>query len=159
MLSDYNSADFMNPTTPTCYFSIAPSYNHFSVETPSTSPLSAYLADSIADPAHPLLAYRSLPSSSPTTTAMDASKLLQMQTQAANVRPSAQYMQHSSSSSSHNSNSSSHPPSGSCSPTMEPMVCCSRCRRSSTSQNNMVPFGTNLYYCRHCASMVGFSHG
>jgi hypothetical protein len=155
MLSDHNSPDFMLPT-PTCYFSIVPSSSRFSVETPSISPLSAYSADSCSDPAHPLLVYQSLPNPRPrSTTIIDAAKLLQMQNNATHTRPSAQPMRHSTSSSSNNSNSSS----GNSSPSMEPMVWCSRCRRSSTSQHNMVQFGTNLYYCRHCASMTGFSHG
>jgi hypothetical protein len=158
MFSNYNSPDLTLPTPSTCYFSIVPSSSHFSVETPTTSTLSTYLVNSCSDPAHPLLAYRSLPTSpSKTTTLIDAAKLLQMQTTAAHTRASAQPMRHSTSSSSNNSNSNSS--SGSCSPSIELMVCCSRCRRSLTSRNNMVQFGTNLYYCRHCASMTGFSHG
>lgn len=164
MFSDHNSPNLTHSTPPTCYFSIVPSSDHFSVETPSTSPLAAYSAESFSDPAHPLLAYRSLqslPSASSKSPVMDASKFLQMQTQAAHTitRPPVQPMTYRTSSSSTGSNSSSSSDSGSYSPSMEPEVCCSRCRRSSITQNNMVKFGTNLYYCSHCAGMVGFSHG
>lgn len=158
MISDYYSPDFSH-STPTCYFSIVQpaSHHHFSVETPSSTPLSAYSPEAFSDPTHPLLAFRSPPiSSQPSTSIMDASKFLQLQTAASHSRPTAQPMQHSSSIS---SNSSSGSSSSSYSPSMMPQACCSRCRRNSTSHNGMVKFGTNLYYCSHCASMVGYSAG
>ncbi|KAF2709495.1 hypothetical protein K504DRAFT_502222 [Pleomassaria siparia CBS 279.74] len=156
---DYDYSASIHPTS-TCYFSHLPSSPD---QTPSTSPLSTYSFESLSDPTHPLLAFRTLPLSSQTptsttttTTTMDASKLLQLQTAASHSRPTALPLQTSSSS---QSNSSSASSSASTSPSLEPMACCSRCRRSSTSHDRMVKFGTNLYYCRHCASMVGYSPG
>jgi late competence protein required for DNA uptake (superfamily II DNA/RNA helicase) len=38
-------------------------------------------------------------------------------------------------------------------------LCCCRCRRESHGHSGMFQFGTNLYYCSHCAKMVGYSAG
>jgi len=146
---------------PACYFSIAvhPS-SHFSVETPSTSPQSEYSTHTRADPTNPLLAVRhcSESMSSPT----DASRLLQLQTQAAH-RPSAEPLQTpgrssvSPSNSTDSTQSSRSTSSNSSASTMSPQLCCCRCRRESLA--GMFQFGTNIYYCSHCARMVGYSAG
>jgi hypothetical protein len=36
-----------------------------------------------------------------------------------------------------------------------PTLCCSRCRREN-GHASMFQFGKNLYYCSHCARMVGY---
>lgn len=139
------------PSSPACYFSIAipDSSTHFSVETPSTTPLLAYSPDSFSDPSNPLLAYRPLSQPYPSYYQMpsspDASKVLQLQTQAAHSRPASMSPTNSSSGS-----------SGSNSP-IPANLCCCRCRRESIGHSGMVRFGTNLHYCNHCASMVGYS--
>jgi hypothetical protein len=149
---------------PACYFSIAvpPSSSHFSTETPNTTPLSEYRPHTFSDPAHPLLAFRQTPlqfmSSLP-----DASRVLQLQTAAAH-RPSTEPLQHgaastatpSDSSSSSNSRSSSTSSRSSVMSSPAQLSCC-RCRRESLI--GMIQFSTNIYYCSHCARMVGYSAG
>jgi hypothetical protein len=144
----------------TCYFTYIPSpATHFSVETPLT-PLGAYTPDISPDPLNPLLAFRqpSLEYLSPPS--MDASKLLQLQTAAAHSRPSATPLQQigimSSTSSSNSSQSSLQSPSTTI-PTLS--WCCARCRRTCYSADHVVQFGTNLFYCSHCASMTGYAVG
>lgn len=164
------------PQSPeTCYFSYIPSTSsHFSIETPVCSPGSSTLTlSTLADPSNPLLALRdppSIPRSPPAT--MDASKLLQLQTAAAygSRRPAAQPVQNctvnsddsqsqssSSSSSSSDSSTTSTPQNGFA--TSLP-IRCSRCHRSASlgysDPTAMVSFGTNLYYCRRCADLVGY---
>jgi hypothetical protein len=60
------------------------------------------------------------------------------------------------SSSSGSSSRSSSSDSGAFTPTD---LCCARCRRTSQGTSGMVQFGTNLYYCSHCASITGYSAG
>lgn len=152
----------------TCYFTYVPSSTHFSAETPH-SPLTAFSEDIHPDCAHPLLATRPLDHLPllPLPT-MDPSKLLQLQTAAAHgqaTRPRAQPLQPTGSSTSIVSTSSGSSSSSSSSSTSEqsmsmpPSLCCARCRRSSAGAYGMVQFGTNLYYCSHCASMTGYSAG
>ncbi|OCL02930.1 hypothetical protein AOQ84DRAFT_164804 [Glonium stellatum] len=154
----------------TCYFTITPPtyyYSHFSTETPSHSSSSnRFSAETRSDPSNPLLALRPLPPPTTPPASMDASRLLQLQTAAAYPRPSAQPVQNNmsanSSSSSTSSSSSRASSIGAPTPPPEPLVRCSRCHRSSSmissssSTNGMVSFGTNLYYCNRCASLVGY---
>ncbi|KAF2254820.1 hypothetical protein BU26DRAFT_514662 [Trematosphaeria pertusa] len=153
-------SDYINPDTsssPACYFSILPaSSSHFSVETPSTTPLSDYSPDVYSDPSHPLLAFRHIPHECHMSSTADVSRLLQLQTAAAH-RPAAQPLQHSASASSSDSESSSRA-SSTYSSSSPSMLCCCRCRRESGT-NAMVQFGTNLYYCNHCAKMTGYCAG
>ncbi|KAF2275027.1 uncharacterized protein EI97DRAFT_459665 [Westerdykella ornata] len=153
------SSSSSSSTIPTCYFTyVPPSARRYSAETPNT-PLSAYTDDISPDPHNPLLAWR--PCTLPfAPAAMDASKLLQLQTQAAHApRPSPAPLQKSNgtaeSSSTGSSSSGSSSSSTSTCPT-PPQLCCSRCRRTSIGVNGMIQFGTNLYYCSHCASMTGY---
>ncbi|KAH7126801.1 hypothetical protein B0J11DRAFT_286632 [Dendryphion nanum] len=129
----------------TCYFSITPSpFTHYSVETPIPSPVAYYSPDTFSDPTNPLLALRR-PHAILDPAVMDASKVLQMQTNAA----------HRDSSSSSCSSSGTPPQSESL--TME--LTCVRCRRTCYGRHNVVKFGTSSYaqvYCRHCAAMVGY---
>lgn len=135
-----------------CYFSLPISSSHFSTETPSATPLAAYSPNTDSDPYHPLLASRPLsPESHMSTT--ETSSLLQLQTSAAH-RPNAQPLQPASTSPSSTSASSSSSGSGLTSPST---LCCSRCRRESSG--SMVQFGTNLFYCNHCAKMTGYCAG
>jgi hypothetical protein len=153
------SADRLTPdspsTAPLCYFSIVPSV-HFSQETPSiTTPASEYQPYTPSDPTHPLLAARPSPPLHIMSSPADASRLLQLQTQAAH-RPNPeplQHQQHRTSSTSSNSSNSSISSMGS--PSTIP--CCCRCRRESLS--SMYQIGTNRYYCSHCAKMTGYSAG
>lgn len=146
----------------TCYFSIpvntttAYDYSsHFSLETPSTTPVSEYSQSTCADPFNPLLALRPPPFGA-MPTPVDSSRVLQLQTDAAH-RPAAQSLQHTSSSSSNDSDSSMS--SQHSSRISQSILCCCRCRRESTGRNGMVQFGTNLYYCNHCAKMTGYCAG
>jgi hypothetical protein len=164
MYADLSPSRYSNDAA-ACYFSIAvpaSSSSHFSTETPDITPLSEYTPHTYSDPTHPLLALRQTPldfMSSPP----DASRVLQLQTQAAH-RPAAEPLQHSSastatptnSSSSNNSRSSSTSSSRS-SPMSPTQLSCCRCRRESLM--GMIQFSTNIYYCSHCARMVGYSAG
>lgn len=162
MYADH-SPDYLNLVS-SCYFSIvvldSSASAHFSTETPHTTPVSDYSLHTFADPVNPLLAYRQshiefMPSPP------DASRLLQLQTSAAH-RPTAEPLQHSAGASSSNSSdsrssstdSSSSSRSGVSSPSV--LACC-RCRRESLM--GMIQFSTNIYYCSHCARMVGYSAG
>jgi hypothetical protein len=146
-------------TTSLCYFSILPA-THFSAETPTTSPVSEYQACTPPDPTHPLLAFRPVPPSFMSTSA-DASRLLQLQTDASH-RPSPDHIQpqHRASSASSNSSDSSASYTSSASMTSfgspSTLSCC-RCRRQCLA--NMYQIGTNRYYCSHCARMTGYSAG
>ncbi len=147
-------------TPPSCYFTIPVSTSHYSDETPQpSSPFSEYMSTTWASPSNPLLAHRPFPMASPTG---DASRLLQLQTQAAH-RPSTQPLQPAGTPSPSNSDSSmssrisSQRSSISLSPSVP--VCCCRCRRESHGHSGMFQYGTNLYYCSHCAKMVGYSAG
>ncbi|KAL5119484.1 hypothetical protein ACEQ8H_002549 [Pleosporales sp. CAS-2024a] len=159
-----------------CYFTIlvpspSPSPStaaHFSLETPTTSPVSEYSPHTAAEPSHPLLARRP-----PPTDAMspDASRLLQLQTAVAHgpdpnplhhtpapaptTSSESRFSSTASASSSRSSSSSSGSGSGT---TLSPRVLsCCRCRRESLM--GMIQFSTNIYYCSHCARMVGYSAG
>ncbi|RMZ69769.1 hypothetical protein GMOD_00010183 [Pyrenophora seminiperda CCB06] len=152
-------AEYSPTTAPSCYFSILPAA-HFSLETPSHSPISEYQPHTPSDPTHPLLAFR-LPPPLSMSSPPDASRLLQLQTQAAH-RPAPeplqqQQQQHralSTSSSSSNSSISSSTSYGMGSPST---LCCCRCRRECVT--SMYQIGTNRYYCSHCARMTGYSAG
>ncbi|KAF2438794.1 hypothetical protein P171DRAFT_156587 [Karstenula rhodostoma CBS 690.94] len=148
MSDDANTATYSTPSQALCYFSLPVTSTHFSIETPGTTPLHTYSPDIRPDPHHPLLASRHL--SPEHHMASDHSSLLQLQTSAAN-RPAAQPLQEGASSPPGSASSSS---SGSTSPST---LCCSRCRRESGG--SMVQFGTNIYYCSHCARMTGYCAG
>ncbi|KAL5419002.1 hypothetical protein PMIN06_011371 [Paraphaeosphaeria minitans] len=149
MRDDINTGTHSTPSQALCYFSLPVTSTHFSIETPGTTPLQAYSPDTIPDPYHPLLASRQL-SPEHHMASTDDSSLLQLQTAAAN-RPAAQPLQNGASSP---ANSASSCSSASTSPSA---LCCSRCRRESGG--SMVQFGTNLYYCSHCARMTGYCAG
>jgi hypothetical protein len=158
----HHSPNYSSPSSaPSCYFSIAvpASSVHFSLDTPTTTPLSDYSQDTFSDPCHPLLAIHPPPHESMSNSG-DASRLLQLQTAAAH-RPTADPLQHRGSTSSSNSSdsgSSSSSSQGSSSGVMSPQVLsCCRCRRESLM--GMIQFSTNIYYCSHCARMVGYSAG
>jgi hypothetical protein len=155
MRSDLDSPAY--PCSSTCYFSYVPSPStHFSLETPNATPTAAYSFNTVSDPLNPLLAIRELSPTYQLSSTMDSSKLLQLQTNAAHSRPAAQPVQHRSSISSSNSNfSDSSVPSGRNSPVPQ-NICCARCRRTSIGFSGMVKFGVNLFYCNHCATMVGY---
>ncbi|KAF1938636.1 hypothetical protein EJ02DRAFT_457693 [Clathrospora elynae] len=134
---------------PLCYFSIVPAA-HFSVETPTIIPASEYQPYTPSDPANPLLALRPAPPLN-MTSPLDASRLLQLQTQAAYAQhPVPQPLQPQRASSTSSSSSTSSTGSSS-------TPCCCRCRRESFS--SMYQIGTNRYYCSHCARMTGYSAG
>jgi hypothetical protein len=141
----------------TCYFSLlipTTSPSHFSVESPSTSPLSTYTSDTFSDLTNPLLASRPPPfDTNMPSQSGNVSSLLQLQTAAA-YRPAAQPLQHSSSTSSNSSSSSKS--SSSDNSTSETPLCCARCRRTAYGFSGMVKLGVNLFYCNHCASMTGY---
>ncbi|KAF2034352.1 hypothetical protein EK21DRAFT_56673 [Setomelanomma holmii] len=140
---------------PFCYFSIAgPPSAHFSIETPSVTPISEYSPHTFADPSNPLLAFRPTALESMSSSS-DASRLLQLQTSAAN-RPSTELLQHRASVSSSNSSDSISSSRSSSVMSHSTLSCC-RCRRESLT--GMIQFGTNIYYCSHCARMVGYSAG
>jgi hypothetical protein len=152
-----------------CYFSVAvpASSAHFSIETPSTTPVSEYSPHTFADPNNPLLAFRQTPPTPSEAMSYpgDASRLLQLQTAAAH-RPAADPLQprgsvsstHSSSSLSSSSDSSSSSSSSSRSNSGPPLtISCCRCRRDCLV--GMIQFGTNIHYCSHCARMTGYSAG
>ncbi|KNG47454.1 hypothetical protein DDE82_002815 [Stemphylium lycopersici] len=152
MTADQRTPDSLS-TTLSCYFSIVPTA-HFSVETPSSSPVSEYEAYTPSDPANPLLAFRPAPQLFMSASS-DATRLLQLQTQAAHrTSPDPLQPQHRVSSTSSDSSSSSTSSSGYSSPST--LSCC-RCRRECLA--NMYQIGTNRYYCSHCARMTGYSAG
>lgn len=143
-----SSVDTSPSTSPiTGYFAYRPapisrehSY-HYSLETPIASPASVSNDfDTVADPTHPLLAYRSPPLEH---SIMDVSKVLQLQTAAA-YQPSR-----SNSSDSARSTASATPPAP---------IRCSRCHQESIfgTARGMINFGTNVYYCKRCADIVGY---
>ncbi|USP82735.1 uncharacterized protein yc1106_10009 [Curvularia clavata] len=156
MTAHHHLASVDPSTANLCYFSIVPAV-HFSLETPSTSPVSEYQACTPSDPTHPLLALRPLPSPF-MSASQDASRLLQLQTDASH-RPAPDPLQPQSRASSASSNSSDSTTSsaynsGFSSPST--LSCC-RCRRQCLA--NMYQIGTNRYYCSHCARMTGYSAG
>lgn len=164
-----------------CYFSFAypASSNNTVLDTPLASPDESFDTGLITpDPTHPLLA--SLPpqtrtaSSNHRSTRMDASKLLQLQTQAAHtqpVRPQPRPLQdvlHVSDDLSENNSDESitsvdMPLTAPDFSTESPYAHarCSRCQRTAsidmnTGRHNMVEYGLNLFYCTRCANMTGF---
>ncbi|KAI1667537.1 hypothetical protein L13192_08246 [Pyrenophora tritici-repentis] len=163
-------AEYSPTTAPSCYFSIVPA-THFSLETPSHSPVSEYQPHTPSDPTHPLLAFRFPPPMS-MSSPHEASRLLQLQTQAAH-RPTPepiqhqqqqqpkhshqQHSQHRASSTSSTSSNSSTSSSSSYSMGSPSTLCCCRCRRECVT--SMYQIGTNRYYCSHCARMTGYSVG
>jgi hypothetical protein len=88
---------------------------------------------------------------------MDASQLMSVQTTAAyNPRPNVFPVQPASSSNSTSSSSSSSSDSSSTAQSALPMRC-SRCHRESNyGMPQMVAYGSNLWYCRRCAVLVGY---
>jgi hypothetical protein len=145
----------MNADHPACYFSILPAV-HFSLETPSHSPVSDYQPYTPSDPSHPLLAFRPAPPLYMTSPS-DASRLLQLQTQAAH-RPAPEPIQQQQRTSSTSSNSSTSSTSSMGMGMGSPLtLSCCRCRRECLA--NMYQIGTNRYYCSHCARMTGYSAG
>ena len=161
--SDTRSIQHYHPYTmtadlhlePACYFSIVPA-THFSLETPSITPFSEYYPYTPSDPHNPLLAFRPTPPLHMSSSPIDASRLLQLQTQAAH-RPAAEPL-HSQSRASSTSSSSSSSSSSSTSRMDLPLTpCCIRCRRECLT--SMYQIGTNRYYCSHCARMTGYSAG
>ncbi|EOA81505.1 uncharacterized protein SETTUDRAFT_99308 [Exserohilum turcica Et28A] len=149
----------LSTSTPFCYFSIVPAA-HFSVETPTQSPVSEYSACTPSDPTNPLLAYRPVPPSFMSASA-DASRVLQLQTDAAH-RPAAdplqpQHRASSASSDASNCSSSSSSSASSSGLSSPATLSCCRCRRECLA--NMYQIGTNRYYCSHCARMTGYSAG
>ncbi|KAB2580684.1 hypothetical protein BFW01_g6630 [Lasiodiplodia theobromae] len=159
-----------------CYFSFVPAsrpensfIDHYSTETPSPA-LYDLSVQTPSEPSNPLLAARDWPVSfvvSPA--AMDASKILQLQTAAAysyQNRPQPQPVQDvldlspisSRSGSDASSASSSRTSVSGESPSVQ-FIRCSRCHRTDTAgSKNMVGYGINSYYCVRCADIVGYSH-
>jgi hypothetical protein len=147
------------------YFTITPlNYDHYSSETPCTTPTE----DPIAYSQHPLLAVNNTaPATSPSTDT-PSNNLMSMQTAAAHghvhVHPASrprptpvQNVLHVTSDDSDDSATSS--PYGSSS--FGDMARCSRCQRTPsldihTGKSNMVSYGLNLWYCNRCAALVGF---
>ena len=140
---------------PSCYFTLPLSTAHHLDETPQPTPSTAHCSVAWANPTNPLLALRPSPMASPPA---DASRLLQLQTQAAH-RPSTKPLQPNGSPSPNNSDSSLSSQRSSISMSPSNPLCCCRCRRESHGHSGMFQFGTNLYYCSHCAKMVGYSAG
>jgi hypothetical protein len=154
MSADHTTPDSLS-TAPSCYFSIA-SAAHFSYETSTTTPNLDYYPYTASDPTNPLLAFRPAPPLHIMSNPADASRLLQLQTQAAH-RPvpeplQQQQQQHRASSTSSSSSNSST--SSGVSPSS---LCCCRCRRECLA--GMYQIGTNRYYCSHCARITGYSAG
>ena len=159
-----------DPVPLPCYFTYSPPvYDHFSVETPSASPIHSP-GDPDCNPHHPLLAYRPPQA---TTNNRVSNDFFRMQTAAAHespIRPSPVPQQNllqvtsddsvtSSSSSSSSSSASSSRTSLEMFSTPE-LARCSRCQRTPstdvrTGKSNMVQYGLNLWYCSRCANLVG----
>lgn len=151
------------------YFTYIPAgcNNHFSTETPLTSPTFNLQENTASDPYHPLLAYRDVTPSLPASPNM-STNFLQLQTTAAhqntaatrpNPRPTQNVLQvttdsyGSSSDGSYSSSTNVH--TSSCD-----YARCSRCQRTPsidvrTGQWNMIQYGLNLWYCARCAALVG----
>ncbi|KAL6150970.1 hypothetical protein ACJBU6_09970 [Exserohilum turcicum] len=132
----------LSTSTPFCYFSIVPAA-HFSVETPTQSPVSEPVPPSFM------------------SASADASRVLQLQTDAAH-RPAAdplqpQHRASSASSDASNCSSSSSSSASSSGLSSPATLSCCRCRRECLA--NMYQIGTNRYYCSHCARMTGYSAG
>ncbi|CZT15544.1 uncharacterized protein RCC_12333 [Ramularia collo-cygni] len=146
------------------YFSVthmshSEEYEHFSTESPCSSPaFSPTEATSFSQ--HPLLATRR---ESICYTMPAASSLLQIQTNASHgrtqSRPQLQNVLHVTSDESTGSSSSKSSMDSSFSSSSD-FARCSRCHRTSsidykTGQNSMVQWGMNSYYCSRCADVVG----
>ncbi|KAK7177326.1 hypothetical protein PSPO01_16628 [Paraphaeosphaeria sporulosa] len=127
--------------------------SHHSYETLGTTftPGSNCPAHTRTDPSDPLLAQKPTPSRNPDG---NISRLLQLQTQAA-YRPSTQSLQSGNGTSPTSSDSSITSDSSTMSPPPS-IICCCRCRRDHC-HSSMFQFGTNIYYCSHCAQMVGYA--
>lgn len=162
-----------------CYFSFLPSMSStttFPLETPLYSPV--FDEELVTpDPTHPLLAFRPNTISSPEcpkrpSPTMNASKLLQLQTQAAHpkaVRPQPRPLQdmfniHDDSEANSDDSVNSNPSDDAISSAALALqhARCSRCQRDSsidltTGGSNMVQWGVNSFYCNRCAKIVGFN--
>lgn len=177
--ADHQPSDMLNASTSThssppsptsttvCYFSIPAARSSFEStdDTPFASPLEPFtLPETPSDPNHPLLALRAAvtPQAERRPRKMDASKLLSLQTGAAYAsRPQPQPLQHTPQMDS-TSTTDSAASSDVSSLNSTFAVRCSRCHRSMSegtdpSKSGMVSFGTNLYYCSRCASIVGYN--
>lgn len=163
-----------SPIQPTCYFTIQPSRSSsISSETPIYSPAEYHYPETPSEPSNPLLALRETPSVFPLSDNMSstaAANLLQLQTTAAYSpsRPMIQPLQQNvldvsddSTTSRASTDSSSSSTSTSRGYTSH-IVRCSRCQRDGYpgdgrhATSGMVSFGTNLHYCKRCASLVGY---
>ncbi|OJD32023.1 uncharacterized protein BKCO1_4200062 [Diplodia corticola] len=163
-----------------CYFSFVPPshpetsfVDHFSSETPSPGLYSDDLSvQTPSEPTNPLLAARPWSVSfTVSPAAMDASKILQLQTAAAysyQSRPQPQPVQdvldlspmssRSGSDASSSTSSSSRTSVSGEVPTVQ-FIRCSRCHRTDTAgSKKMIGYGINSYYCVRCADIVGYSH-
>lgn len=159
--TSYNQSSPSSPST--CYFSL-PTSTRTSIDsedTPFASPLEPFtLPETPSDPNHPLLALRNEITPRPTRSSrMDASKFLSLQTSAAyGSRPQPQPVQNGQQTVESTSTDST---SSSDSDTLASSLArCSRCHRSVStgSSSGIVSFGTNLYYCSRCASLVGYTN-
>lgn len=163
MLANKTLSSPNHPVNSTCYFSIRPRTTR-DYTCPDETPLSSLSTPSDEDiscpkSTHSIAFQPHL--DNPSTFKMDASRLLQLQTQAAHpmslVRPQARPLQdvlyvEDSSERSPDSETSSPP-------TSSPSTArCSRCQRtlSFTMESARVSYGLNLYYCARCAEMVGY---
>lgn len=163
-----------------CYFSHIPPSGNSShnndltpIDTPSDTLFTPIDKDIPADPSYPLLAIQ--PSAEPRplrSYQMDASTLLQLQTQTAHVpsstRPQPRPLQNvlhvgdDGDSSPDDEPSSSSFTSDDVQSSMR-TVRCSRCQRTASinvtaaGQSNFLSYGLNLYYCSRCATIVGYN--
>jgi hypothetical protein len=132
--------------SPTCYFSYVPHLSdHWSLETPVASPTLSSI-EVVADPRNPLLAARVPPALLTPPIAMDASRLLQLQTAAAHPQTPSRSQSRSDYSGRSSMSSESSSPT-------RPSVRCSRCQ---TDSGAMVKYAMTSYYCSRCAGIVGY---
>ncbi|KAF4554161.1 Hypothetical protein D9617_5g070380 [Elsinoe fawcettii] len=173
----FSSRDITPPSRQPCYFSITPGRTSISsnIETPLYSPEYQNLDSPVADPSNPLLAIRPAAPPSPyrSSSKMDATKLLQLQTQASLHAPRSRPQPHpvqdvlvvsddsAKSKTSNGSGASSASSSKSVFTSSMATARCSRCHRTpsldlATGKCNMIEYGLNLFYCTRCANIVGF---
>ena len=160
-----------SPNQGFCYFSIPPRQSSYYDETPMTTPFTPPNEEILSDPSNPLLAYRPALQSPPSEirkATMDASSLLQLQTQAAHVpalrRPQPQPLQNVLAVSDEATTPNDDSYSSAVHTLQSPieLARCSRCHRSQSidmatgKAANMVSYGLNSFYCTRCASIVGF---
>jgi hypothetical protein len=133
------------------HFTLPTSTSYYPYEIPQTSftPWLDCPLHTRTDLCKPLLVQKQSLMSTPDAA---VSRLLQLQTQAA-YRASTQPLQFGNGSSSTASDSSVTTVRSSMS-TSPSTLCCCRCR-CEHGHSGMFQLGTNLYYCSHCAKMVG----